>query len=90
VVAVLNQDFRIVLSHDGRQWTLERFSDIDGCWRARTSCRTRHALMNVVRLYAGDVDPLTLAALSELPANVWWPTETAALKKKQSKKRRAG
>jgi hypothetical protein len=87
VVAQLNADFRIVLARDGKQWILERYHDNDG-WRARTACRTKHALLNVVRLYAGDVDQLALAALAELPMNCWWPTEPAAPVSR--KKRRAG
>jgi hypothetical protein len=44
--------------------------------------------LNVVRLYAGDVDQIALASLSELPANAWWPPETVAPVSR--KKRRAG
>jgi hypothetical protein len=91
VVAQLNADFRIVLARDGRQWILERYHDGDGCWRARTACRTKHALMNVIGLYVENVDPLALASLSGLPANCWWPPEAAApvRNKKRSKKRSA-
>jgi hypothetical protein len=88
IVAQLNADFRIVLASDRRQWVLEHYDDGEGRWRARTSCRTQHALMNCIRLYAGDVDPLALESLSALPANVWWPTETTAPVSR--KKRRAG
>jgi hypothetical protein len=83
VIVPLNADFRIiVLSADAQQFVLERYDDFDGLWRARTSCRSRDALEKVIRLYAGDVDPLALAALH-------LPTETAAPKTK-TKKLRAG
>jgi hypothetical protein len=89
VVAQLNADFRIVRAADRRQWFLERYDDVEGRWRARTSCRTRPALLSVIRLYVdGPVDQLALESLSELPANVWWPPETAAPVSR--KKRRAG
>jgi hypothetical protein len=87
LIANLNRDHRVVLSQDAREWFLERYDEIDGCWRARSRCRTQPALMNCVRLYAGDVDAEARAILESLPFNVWWPT--AAPKKKRPKKRGA-
>jgi hypothetical protein len=66
MVAPLNDHWRVVC--DGTQWILQRFHENDG-WRARACCRTRQALERCLEIHVdSDIDPATLAILSELPA----------------------
>jgi hypothetical protein len=91
VISELNSEFRLVLSPGGREWVLERFSEIDGYWRARTSCQTKPALEHCIQIYVGPVTPEARAILDQLPLNVWWPPVAApAGKTKRPKKRRVG
>jgi hypothetical protein len=77
LVAQLNESWRIVLAHDGKQWVLARLDDRWG-WIARSHCRTRPALERCVQAYAGAVDPAALAILAGLPWHIDWGAANAA------------
>jgi hypothetical protein len=89
LVAQLNANWRVVVAHDGTEWILQRLHHAND-WRPRTVCRSRPALENVVRAYAGDVDPAARAILDGLPANVFWPAKTAAPISKTKRPRNRG
>ena len=69
VVAMLNEDWRVIECRDGIQWILQhrgspkRLRKDD--WRGRSFCRTSEALRRCARLHAG---PVTAAAARQLLA----------------------
>lgn len=74
VLARLNEGWRIIASRDGT-WVLQRQRGAHQSandWRSRVRCRTRPALLNCIRMYAGDVDPAALALVDELPGHRDW------------------
>lgn len=75
VLATLSDVWRIIASRDGT-WVLQRQRGAHrsaNYWRSRARCRTRHALLNCIRLYVtGDVDPASLAIVDALPGHIDW------------------
>lgn len=70
VVAVLSSDFRVIKCRDGIQWILQRRAGKrhgQTRWDGRCYCRTRQGLMLRVRGLAGEIDPIALGMLGELP-----------------------
>jgi hypothetical protein len=80
LVAQLNASWRVIIDDDGKQWILQRLHE--NGWRARSYCRTRYALENCVRLYAGEIDPEAVAILAALPSNAHWTDPAPPLRKR--------
>jgi hypothetical protein len=76
VVARLNAEFRIIVCAARLQWILQRRyrakNHGDMRWRARSHCRTRFAVLRCVAAYAGEVEPVALAILAEMPLHIDW------------------
>jgi hypothetical protein len=74
LVAVLNQDWRIVECHDRTQWVLQHRGSPKkpgrDDWRARSYCQTSKALRRCTREHAGTVEPAAAAVLAALPERI--------------------
>lgn len=69
VIAALNDRWRVIACRDGIQWILQ-FSkkSRDGVkWYSRSYCRTRQALIRDASLHAGDISPIAMTVLNNLP-----------------------
>lgn len=74
VVAVLNENWRVIECRDRIQWILQRRGSPEKSrrddWRGRSYCRTSEALIRCTREYAGAIDPTAAASLAALPARI--------------------
>jgi hypothetical protein len=68
VVARLSDKHRVILCRDGVQWILQRkISNEDDCWRGRSFCRTKEALLRCIGENAGPIPVDALIILNALP-----------------------
>ena len=69
VVAVLNDNWRVIVCRDGIQWILQKAEKTSNgaAWRGRSFCRTRLALIRVCGEHAGEIQPAAAAILAALP-----------------------
>lgn len=85
LVAILNDDWRVIECRDGIQWILQRRGSPKRSrrddWRGRSYCRTADALIRCTRDHVGDIDPVAAAVLVGLPARI----ELGGAQQKQSR-----
>lgn len=70
VIAMLNTRWRVILCRDGIQWILQRRDGERGGgarWTGRSYCRARASLLRACRTHAGEIDPIALTTLHNLP-----------------------
>jgi hypothetical protein len=74
VVAVLNQQHRVIRCRDGIQWILQRRHGPERLagtrWDGRSYCRTREALIRCCHEHAGSIDATASTALMSLPERI--------------------
>jgi hypothetical protein len=69
-VVRLNANYRVVSMHDGprAEWVLQRFTENQWCHRA--SARLRSSLFNIIKRWAGPIDPVAREILDSLPTHL--------------------
>lgn len=72
VIAILNDDWRVIECRSGTQWITQRrlggIERVTARWRSKSHCRSRADLIALVTRHAGEVLPDAMARLEELPA----------------------
>lgn len=69
IVCRLNARWRVIECRDRIQWIVQcaKRSGHRMAWRGRSYCRTRSALIRACAQSAGEIEPLSLANLHQLP-----------------------
>ena len=70
MVVALNPTWRVIECKDGIQWIVQRRNGTrhgQPQWEGRKYCRSRGSLIHACRAAAGEVDPIAMAVLAQLP-----------------------